>query len=482
MKICCSFLLCILVYVGQAQSVNRYFDQIRNNDAALTAFFSRMPKGGDLHHHYGGSVYAEPLLAYAIQEDFFVDATTMTIAKERPVSGKWERFSSIRNRGALESYKDQLIQKWSVKDYHEAHYPSDKQFFESFDKFGAGIGGTFETGLSELKQRAIRENLSYIETQLTTIPSSVSVDQFLQLNERLRNYQATRNETAVFKTLDTLYAYLLQKNVAADARSYNVELIEKLHRKLQLDDSLFTMRFQNFVLRFREPVTLFRDLVTAFISADLSPIIDGVNIVSPEHGETSMKDYWLHMIMYKYCNARYPKVRSSLHAGELVLGLVLPEELTWHIGAAVHTAKATRIGHGVDIAHEANNYELLEYMAKNKVAVEINLVSNEFILKVKEGRHPILLYKKFGVPMVISTDDAGVLRTNMTEQYVLLAKRYKEFSYDDIKRLVYNSIEYSFIEDPLLKRKLIKDLDARFRVFENWFPDIHPSITNSPVF
>ncbi|MBH2003365.1 MAG: adenosine deaminase [Sphingobacteriia bacterium] len=469
MKICYSFLLWIVVFVGHAQPVSQYFEKIRNNDAALTAFFSRMPKGGDLHHHYGGSVYAETLLAHAIEADFFVNAATMTVAAEQPVTGSWERLSAVKSRGALDLYKDLLIRKWSVKDYNDAHYPSDKQFFESFDKFGAAIGGSFEAGLTELKQRAIRENLSYIETQLTTIPSTVSVEDFVQLNERLRNYQATRNEEAVFKTLDTLYTYLVQKNIAADARKYNVELIEKLHHTLRLDDSLFTMRYQNFVLRFMEPVTLFRDLVAAFISADLSPIIDGVNIVSPEHGETSMKDYWLHMVMYKYCNTRYPKVRNSLHAGELALGLVLPEALTWHIGAAVHTARASRIGHGVDIAHEANNYELLRYMAKNKVTVEINLVSNEFILKIKEGRHPILLYKAFSVPMVISTDDAGVLRTNMTEQYVLLAKRYKDFSYAAIKQLVYNSLEYSFIEDPVVKRRLIKDLDARFRVFESGF-------------
>ena len=27
--------------------------------AELTLFFTQMPKGGDLHHHYSGSVYAE---------------------------------------------------------------------------------------------------------------------------------------------------------------------------------------------------------------------------------------------------------------------------------------------------------------------------------------------------------------------------------------------------------------------------------------
>jgi hypothetical protein len=41
---------------------------------------------------------------------------------------------------------------------------------------------------------------------------------------------------------------------------------------------------------------LFKNLVVAFISADSSQLMAGVNIVSPEDGETSMKDYgckWL---------------------------------------------------------------------------------------------------------------------------------------------------------------------------------------------
>jgi hypothetical protein len=38
-----------------------------------------------------------------------------------------------------------------------------------------------------------------------------------------------------------------------------------------------------------EPVDLFKNLVVAFISADSSQLMAGVNIVSPEDGETSMK-------------------------------------------------------------------------------------------------------------------------------------------------------------------------------------------------
>jgi adenosine deaminase len=50
-----------------------------------------------------------------------------------------------------------------------------------------------------------------------------------------------------------------------------------------------------------------------------------------------------------------------------------------------------------------------------------------------------------------------------------LAKRYTDFSYSDIRQLVYNSIEYSFIEEPAVKKQLLKDLDKRFKIFEAKF-------------
>jgi adenosine deaminase/adenosine deaminase CECR1 len=182
-----------------------------------------------------------------------------------------------------------------------------------------------------------------------------------------------------------------------------------------------------------------------------------------------MKDYWLHMVMFNYCHTKFPDVKYSMHAGELTLGLVQPEDLTSHINDAVYTAGANRIGHGVDMAYESKSYELLRYMAKNKIAIEINLVSNEFI---KSQRKPPSYFaiQSIWVPIVISTDDAGILRTNMIEQYVLLASRYKDVSYADIKQYVYNSINYSFIQNENIKKQLLKDLDSRFTTFEANFP------------
>lgn len=470
MKILPILFFTFLINIIYAQPAHDYLESIRNNEAELTAFFSQMPKGGDLHHHFSGSIYAEPLLERAIKEDFYLNIETMEVSKIKPSNGNWGLFSMLKKRGELDAYKQKIIEKWSVKDYNQVSYPSDKLFFESFNKFSSLLDGNFGAGLLELKNRAKKENLSYIETQFALIPCDMKTDDITKFNVRLRKLANNNDEKAVLITLDSIYNQLIEKNAAVYAADFNTKFVAKLHNELKIDDAEFTMRYQNFVLRFMEPVVVFKNLVLAFLSADNSSLIAGVNIVSPEDGAISMQDYKLQMLLFKYCHSRFPKVKYSLHAGELSLGMVQPEDLTWHINEAVYTAGANRIGHGVDIAYEKNPYDLLRYMAKNKIAVEINLASNEFILKVKENRHPILLYKDFGVPIVISTDDAGILRTNSTEQFVLLAKRYPSISYADIKQFIFNSINFSFIKESNVKKELLNDLTNRFILFESKFP------------
>jgi adenosine deaminase/adenosine deaminase CECR1 len=462
-------LFCIFIaQIGFSQTADSYLEKIRNNEALSTAFFQQMPKGGDLHHHFSGSIYAEPLLERAIAEDFYLNLETMEVSKTKPEKGNWQTFSSLKKDGKLDHYQQQVMQTWSAKDYNGS-VPSDDLFFDSFQKFEPTIKGHFAEGMLELKKRALAENVSYIETQLSTIPCDMNVSDLADFNAKLRQTATQKDEKAALKLLDELYQSLQKKEAKKYAADFNTNFIAKLHKDLKIDDERFTMRYQNFVLRFMDPVDLFKNLTIAFISANDSKLVAGVNIVSPEHGENSMKDYWLHMVMFKYCNSKFPAVKYTLHAGELTLGLVQPEDLTWHINDAIHIAGAKRIGHGVDIAYEANSYDLLRHMAQRNIPIEINLTSNEFILKVKENRHPFTLYKEFNVPIVISTDDAGILRTNMTEQYVLLAKRYPDVSYATIKKYVYNSINYSFIQDEAVKKQLIKDLDNRFKTFEAKF-------------
>ncbi|GAA6770542.1 hypothetical protein [Flavobacterium sp. CGRL2] len=108
-----------------------------------------MPKGGDLHHHFSGSIYAEPLLERAIAEDFYLNLETMAVSKTKPEKGNWQRFSSLKEK--LPFYEQQIMQTWSVKDYNGS-VPSDDQFFDSFMKFEPTIAGHFAEGMLELKK------------------------------------------------------------------------------------------------------------------------------------------------------------------------------------------------------------------------------------------------------------------------------------------------------------------------------------------
>lgn len=470
MKVLFAFAFLFCPYLCSAGGTEEYFEKIRNDGAALRAFFAQMPKGGDLHHHYSGSVYAETFLESVIAEDYFVDTATLQVTQDDNGSGNSVKFSSLRKGGVLEEYKQKLLRKWSVKDYNSLSGPPDMHFFETFGNFNIASKINYEKGLLEIKERAKKENVSYIETMFTSIPCDISIEDHVPLNSMLRLSVKKNDDSLTYRLLDSLYGIFNAEGAGDCASKFNSGMVERLHDNLRMDDETFTMRYQNYVIRVMEPVVLFRNLIVAFESANKSPLIVGVNIVAPEHSEISMQDYLLHMHMFAFCRKKYPGVNYSMHAGELTLGLVKPEDLGWHINAAVYLAGADRIGHGTDIAYEENRYLLLDHMRKNHIPVEINLVSNEFILKVKDERHPITLYKEFGVPMVISTDDAGVLRTDLTEQFVLLALRYKDFSYQDIKKLVYDSIKYSFIEETDLRNSIIHNLDARFFRFEMLFP------------
>ena len=462
------FTFALIACSASGQTIDKYFESIRNNDAELTAFFSLMPKGGDLHNHFSGSVYAETYIDYVVGKDYVINEQTLEVRTIAPAREKgWVNFSKLNDSNLLSAYKQKLIQKWSVKDYNGVSYPSDKQFFETFSGFNiANKGaGRLDTGLLELKRRAVKENVSYIETMFTSIGCENIAGIDPKFNQRLEEALRNRDEAMTDRVLGELYELLESKNIKQCAASFNSELTA-MHKRLHIDDASFTMRYQNYVVRVMEPADVFKNLVLSFESANTCPLIVGVNIVAPEDNEISMRDYWLHMEMFRFCHKKFPGVKYAMHAGELTLGLVKPEELTWHINAAVHTAGASRIGHGVDMAYEQNCYDLLRYMADNNIAIEINLYSNEFILKVKNDQHPITLYKEFNVPIVICTDDAGVLRSNLIHQYALLAERYKDVSYRDIKKYVYNSIDYSFIKEESVKAKLKSDLDTHFNRFE----------------
>jgi adenosine deaminase len=157
------------------------------------------------------------------------------------------------------------------------------------------------------------------------------------------------------------------------------------------------------------------------------------------------------MQMIDYLHRRYPQVHVSLHAGELVEGLVPPEDLRFHIRDSIEIGHAERIGHGVDVMNEKDPMQLLSEMAKRKVMVEVCLTSNAVILDVSGPRHPLSEYIRAGVPVALATDDEGVSRSDMTHEYLRGAQDQK-LSYLQLKKMARTSLEYAFVPGASLWR------------------------------
>ncbi|MFA9217665.1 MAG: adenosine deaminase [Sphingomonadaceae bacterium] len=430
--------------------------------AELTLFFTMMPKGGDLHHHYSGAIYAEQYLEWVDQQHYCINKNSYMI-ETVPATVAAELAKPLAERSCLSGVDvlnnntvlANLLQRWSDKDFYNhsgLQSPPDRQFFDTFAYFNPVASTNAVDGLQRLKQRAIQENLSYIETiyEIAPIAQDATFDQ-----------QALA--AGVSDAMLAGWSTQLERDPAFNGwiASYldNVKT-----SSAGIDDAQFTMRYQPFALRFLSPSQVFAQLVAGFKLASASPQIVGVNIVGQESVHVAMRDYRMHMQMFKYLKAKYPNVKLALHAGELALGMVPPEGLTFHIRDAIEIAGASRIGHGMDIAHESHALDIMKKMHDQQIPVEVNLSSNDFILGIKGAAHPVTLYRKYGVPFVLATDDAGVSRNNLSGEYVLYASRYQP-DYAEVKKLSYDSIRFAFLADAD-KQRLLKALDAKFVQFE----------------
>lgn len=471
------------------QTTEHYYQQLVSNTplnlAELSLFLNRMPKGGDLHHHYSGALYAETYVDWVDKAHYCVYKTDYpltggkkfkietkpealaTLAQERIKAGKKDEPAENNCLSGSEILADngfyrELLSVWSDKDFAnhvQLQPPPDKQFFDTFSYFGDVSDFSFQDGLQIIKARAKQENVQYIETMLKSSPSIACP---AEIAERLSALNDQSSDTDIEKVLTDYFNFLEQDNKNKQAITEFVAILENLGAKL--DDEEFTLRFQTYVSRNSKPEKIFSGLYSSFAADKASARIVGVNFVSPENGYVAMRDYHLHMKMFQFFHQRFPESKISLHAGELVVGMVPPEGLSFHINEAVKIAGANRIGHGVDIPNEANAPDLLDLMRKQNVAVEINLTSNEFILGVSSDEHPLPLYQNYGVPYVISTDDAGVSRSTLGQEYLLFASRYKP-TYQELKQTVYNSIRYSFLTEQEKKTQL-NALDKKFSQFE----------------
>lgn len=463
------------------QRASHYLESVRHSPPLALAFLREMPKGGDLHIHLGGAIYAEDLIDFAAQDKLCIDKSTMTA-----VGGECDASCGPQATKPASScaYRDQnfynsIIDAWSMRNWERGRESGHDHFFASFYKFDLAAKNHMGEATARAMERAAADHLQYLELMHT-----IGGMQSAELGAKLGfepDFAAMREKllSAGLKSAVAAAREELNKENAAARKMLGCSdgvdpwSDERPRSSMTAHNSSspmgceVTVRYLYQVLRGLPPEEVFAQILTGFELASVDARVVGLNLVMPEDWYIPMRDFDLHMWMLDYLHGIYPKVHISLHAGELAMGLVPPEGLSFHIRHSIELGHAERIGHGVTVMNEHNAVPLLQEMAKRKILVEICLTSNDMILGIKGDNHPLPVYRKYNVPVALATDDEGVSRSDMTHEYQRALETYN-LSYVDLKRMARQSLEYSFL-NATEKAEVQDKLEQDFAAFEKKF-------------
>jgi adenosine deaminase len=146
----------------------------RQNPLQLRHFLFDMPKGGDLHNHLSGAVYAESWIRAGAEDHLCIDVAKSAFAKpQKPSAESAEQFCGDGKVPAGEVYKDQhffdaLVDSFSMRGFLASPgVTAHDHFFDTFGKFGGTDPRHLGEWVDEVVTRAASQNEQYLELMHT---------------------------------------------------------------------------------------------------------------------------------------------------------------------------------------------------------------------------------------------------------------------------------------------------------------------------
>jgi adenosine deaminase len=413
-------------------AANLYLKSISDNPKQIEKFFKTMPKGGDLHIHLAGASRAETLLKFGSRDSICIYHQK---AVKKQTSLDCESIKQLlQNKIEL----NKLIDSWSMRNFNINQSIGHDHFFSAFELFSLIADFHNDLILADVVRDAFRQHEQYLEIMIT--PDHGSVSKWGRKIHWNNNFSQQRS---------LLLRSGLKSDINADDKiiiSEQNKLRQYLSCEKPQNSELCSIEVNYLYQIFREQSQseVFTQMLVGFELASINSKVVGINLVQPEDGVISLRDYDRQMKMLSYFHSIYPKVNIALHAGELPLNFTFTNNSKNHVRRAILIGHAQRIGHGANILGEDNSKTLFKLMRTKAIPVEINLTSNTYILGLKPKDNPLPLYLKHHVPIILSTDDAGVLRTDLSQEY-FIAFQVFGLSYSQIKNIDRNSLTYSFL-------------------------------------
>ena len=428
----------------------------------LYRFLYAVPKGGDLHHHHGGSIFAEDW--YRVATDPELNGGIRYFTRYRIENCGEDGDSNWGRSGHDRSLYWVNINEWTWKALSQCHRREfkpiekltrkEREVWEAsmvLDRPGEGRNEFFENHWSRINE--LFDNPYVMAELLVENMKRFGAEGLIYLEPQIgsKGFHDREGKPLSSSAVNEIYKERISR---PDARETGV-----------------TVRFLVTVLRFREDAPQQIMPTFEFISRH-NDLWRGINMAGREDNQKGYPARFTKA--FDDALRRFSGIGISIHAGE-------QDEPSSHIFDTLRLG-ATRIGHAVNLIHDAHTMQL---MRSGQFMLEINLVSNHMLEYVEHPReHPFPIYLRHGIPCALSTDDRGMFDSNMTDEYYTAVSNF-DLTWEELDGLGRNSLRFSFAQPGVVADLLelygrkIAEFEERFSVgdWRNVLVGVHPEGT-----
>ena len=431
--------------VAAASEFSKQWEQIKTDASPeqLYRFLYALPKGGDLHNHFGGSLIPE--WKWEILTDSTRNGGDTFYARER--------------FAAADDAINPPSRHHTIRQYTYDQLPADvrREYVKLTDLTAAERDAWLNAFRLDAPGEGRAVFFDHLWQRLGDIHNNPHV-KFELLAENLKAFAAEG-----IRYIEIQFGlYTMAHNDGTPLGEE--EMLERLEARLAQPDVASTgieTRFLESILRFTPNALQQLERSYAWVDAHRDRWV-GLNMVGIEE---SGKGYPLRFLeTFRKLRSIYPTLPLSIHAGEMDSPDKNIRE-TLLLGAS-------RIGHGVNILGDPDTLLMLQH--SERTLIEINLISNRLLEYVPDlNNHPFPELLRTGVPVCLNTDDRGMWDSNMTDEYYTAVDHF-DLSWRELTQLARNSLQHAFV-DQETKQRLLESYEKDLAAFTAQFAGLSPA-------
>jgi adenosine deaminase CECR1 len=430
-----ALLLCLAPFVAAAATTpGDRFEEIKRTATPqeLYTFLYALPKGGDLHDHFGGSILPEWWFEAAI--DPAVNGGERFYARTRFLNHAdspqpFIQFISIRE-AVFNALPEHLREEYEPMDAMDSATRDAWISSIKLDKAGEGRDEFFDTTFQRLD--GLRSHPGMVLALMKRCMAAFAAEGVRYIEWQIGIFGHRERDGSIISADE------MARRVAAFLEKPDVKALG------------VTVRFQEAILRFRPTAEKQLEAVYKFVDAHRDLWV-GVNMVGIEERGPGYPKRFLEA--FRKMRVAIPGIPLAIHAGEM-------DAPNSHVRDTL-VLGATRIGHAVNLIHDPDTMLLM----RGKTLVEISLISNQLLEYTPDiAKHPFPEYLRTGIPVCLNTDDRGMWDSNLTDEYYTAVTAFN-LSWAELVSLARNSLVHSFVQ-PEEKARLLADYERAIAAFE----------------